>query len=34
MSEIMVVSRAPEILHITASEKELKQVEEFKYLGL
>jgi len=33
-SEIMVVSRVPEILQITANEKELKQVEEFKYLGV
>jgi len=33
-SEITAVSRVPETLHITANGKELKQVEEFKYLGV
>jgi len=33
-SEIMVVSKVPEILHITANKKELKHVEEFSYLGV
>ena len=30
----MAVSRVPETLHITANGQELKQVEEFKYLGV
>ena len=33
-SEVMVVSRTPETLHIIANGQELKQVEEFKYLGV
>jgi hypothetical protein len=33
-SEIMVVSRTPEELHITAGQKQLKQVGSFKYLGV
>ena len=30
----MVVSRTPETLHIIANGQELKQIEEFKYLGV
>jgi len=33
-SGVMVVSRTPEALHITANGQELKKVEEFKYLGV
>jgi len=33
-SEVMVVSRLPETMRITANGRELNQVEEFKYLGV
>ena len=33
-SEVMVVSRVPETVHIIANGRELNQVEEFKYLGV
>ena len=33
-SEVMVVSRLPETMRITANGRELNQVEKFKYLGV
>jgi len=33
-SEVMTVSRVPEELHIDANGQELKQVDQFKYLGV